>query len=185
MAKITIFGLAGTGTSSTGKELAKRLAYDFISTGGLMRKKAAELNLSIYEFDALCAKNPVHDEHVDFEIKRIGETSDNFVIESRLAWHFIPQSFKIKLICDFDERVHRVARRDGTTVEDAKENTIGREEIFVARNMKKYGIDAFAPDELFDLIIDTTHVPFRDVLDTIMSNLETKLSLVSSSELPK
>ena len=174
MAQITIFGLAGTGTSSTGKELAKRLEYTFISTGSLMRKKASELSLTIYEFDELCSKDHTHDEVLDMDVKKLGTTADNFVVESRLAWHFIPQSFKIKLVCDFHERVHRVARRDSTTEADAKEKTIFREELFLKRNMEKYGIVEFAPDHAFDLIIDTTHIQFKEVLDLIISDITNK-----------
>lgn len=171
MAQITIFGLAGTGTSSTGKEIAKRLNYEFISTGNIMRRKAEELGLSIYEFDELCKKDDHYDRQLDLEIKKIGEIKDNFVIESRLAWHFIPTSFKIKLICDFDERIKRVSRRDDLSLEEAKNKTVTREETFLHRNLSKYGIKEFAPNEVFDLVIDTTHTRFGDVVHMVINEL--------------
>jgi cytidylate kinase len=41
--KITIFGLAGSGTSTIGKLLCEKLGYKFMSSGNIMRSWAKEL----------------------------------------------------------------------------------------------------------------------------------------------
>src|ERR1700722_10395135 len=116
MAKITIFGLAGTGTSSTGKILAETLHYSYHSSGSMFRDHAKKLGLDVYQFVELCTAEPRYNRELDREIELFGKRNDDFVMESRLAWHFIPDSFKIKLVCDLDIRLARVSKRDGITI---------------------------------------------------------------------
>ncbi|MEX1087560.1 MAG: cytidylate kinase family protein, partial [Candidatus Paceibacterota bacterium] len=105
--KITICGLAGTGTSTTGKKLASVLEYEFISSGGIFRAKAAEYGMDLHEFEDLCRSDEKYDRAVDDEIATIGKSKDDIVVESRLAWYFIPDSFKVLLVCDRHTRVSR------------------------------------------------------------------------------
>jgi cytidylate kinase len=46
-----------------------------------------------------------------------------------------------------------------------------REEIFVERNMSKYGIPEFAPDNAFDLVIETTHTSLEGVVKAIIEKV--------------
>ncbi len=171
MAKITIFGLAGTGTSSTGIRLAHDIGYEYISPSSVFRKKAAELGLDVYQFDVLCSTDPKYDREIDEEMKVYGETHNDFIAESRLSWFFVPDSFKIKLVCDFDERINRVALRDKISFEEAQKKTLFREQLHEKRFADYYGIKEFAPDRLFDAVIDTTTTPLHKVLETIKHSL--------------
>jgi cytidylate kinase len=173
MAKITIFGLAGTGTSSVGKRLASELSYTYFSSGQLFRQKAESLGMDLYSFDALVKTRPEYDRDLDQTIASFGKTHDNFIVESRLAWYFIPDSIKIKLTCDFDERVRRVARRDNVTFDYARDKTLQREADGVERYAKAYGITDFAPDKIFELVIDSTHTPVKDIVAHIQQYLST------------
>ncbi|HBT81582.1 hypothetical protein A2757_02995 [Candidatus Giovannonibacteria bacterium RIFCSPHIGHO2_01_FULL_48_47] len=166
MAKITIFGLAGTGTSSVGKILAAKLGYTFLSSGMLFRKMAQENDMSLQDFEKLTNQDPQYDKKLDREIKNFGEKNDNFVVESRLAWHFIPDSIKIKLECDFETRVKRVAARDKISFEEAREHTEFREKMIAERYRKYYGITDFT-DEKFDLVIDTANIDVEAVVGKI------------------
>jgi len=96
MAKITIFGLAGTGTTSAGKMLAEKLGYQFVSSGNMFRDMANENGMTLNEFEEATNKDSKYDDALDQKIKEFGEKNDNFIVESRLAWHFIPDSLKIK-----------------------------------------------------------------------------------------
>jgi CMP/dCMP kinase len=167
MAKITIFRLAGTGTSSIGRELARQLNYQFLSTGDMFRAKALSLGLSLYEFDKVCVADPSYDRALDEELELYGQENDNFVVESRLAWHFIPDSIKIKIACDFTVRVGRVAKRDGVTFEEARDLTLVREEDGRARYQVNYGIANFGDDNHFDLVVDSTETTVEQVVALI------------------
>lgn len=166
--KITLFGLAGTGTTTTGREIATRLNLEFLSTGNMFRAQAAELGLSINELDKLSQVDPKYDRMLDERIADYGRTHDNFLIESRMAWHFIPDSIKIKLFCDFDTRIARVAARDVMSVEEAHRLTVEREQAIFDRYDRYYGVVDCNNDANFDLVIDTTSAPFELVTKQII-----------------
>ncbi|OGF83055.1 hypothetical protein A3B18_02590 [Candidatus Giovannonibacteria bacterium RIFCSPLOWO2_01_FULL_46_13] len=177
MAKITIFGLAGTGTSSTGKMLAEKLGYTFMSSGNMFRKMAEETNHTLKELEELSKKESKYDIELDQKIKKFGEENNNFIVESRLAWYFIPDSLKIKLTCDFDARIERIANREGISAQEAKEHTIHREEAIFERYARYYGITDFSDDK-FDLVINNTDIPLSGVVEKIENFIK------SSSLLP-
>src|SRR3990167_1252605 len=111
MAKITIFGLAGTGTTSAGKMLAEKLGYQFVSSGNMFRDMANENGMTLNEFEEATNKDSKYDDALDQKIKEFGEKNDNFIIESPLAWHFTQGWKKVKLTCDFEGRIRGDAIR--------------------------------------------------------------------------
>lgn len=169
MAKITIFGLAGTGTSSTGKALAKALNVPFLSSGNIFRKKAQDMNMSLIEFEEFTAKDPSYDKVLDGELTAYGKATPAFVVESRLAWYTIPDSLKIKLTCERDERLKRVARRDNISLEQAIADTDYREGKALTHYKDLYGIELYTDDAHFDHVIDTTHMTVDEVVSKIRS----------------
>ena len=88
---------------------------------------------------------------------------DDFIIDSRLAWHFIPDSIKVKLVCNDEVRMKRVSERDEISLEDAKTKTIEREISEKTRYFNYYKIKNYSDDKHFDLIIDTTNISIEEV----------------------
>jgi len=172
MAKITIFGMAGTGKTSSGKEVAKRLGYEFFSGGDFARETAKNLGVSINELDELSKTDSKYDIERDRIIAEFGRTHDNFVVEARLAWHFIPDSFKICFICDFDERTQRIASREKKDIEVVREETKHREDSIYDRFDRYYGIKDFENEKHFDLIIDTENTSFEKVVEEIIMKVQ-------------
>lgn len=167
MVKISLFGNPGTGTSSVGKLFSQRNNLEFVSSGDMFRQLAESLGYELYEFSKLCQENPEYDKQLDIKINKFGQENDNFIIDSRLAWHFIPDSVKIKLICNFDTRIKRISGRDGVSIDFAREKTIFRENSEKLRYKNYYGIDDFTDDNYFDLIINTTNLPIKKVCEKI------------------
>lgn len=168
---ISIFGLAGTGKSTAAKLIAEKLGYEFVSTGNIFRKMAQDRGLDLYEFEKLVTLNPEIDKEFDLEIEKFGKNKDNFVIESRLAWHFIPQSIKFKFVCDDSVRIKRVADRDSITFEKAKEKTLFREREHAGRYKKLYKIEDYNSDKNFDFIINTTLIPPDEIVREVYKKL--------------
>lgn len=164
--------MAGTGKTSTGKEVARRLGYEFFSGGDFARETAKNLGLSINELDELSKTDKKIDIERDRIITEYGRSHDNFVVEARLAWHFIPDSFKICYKCDFDTRTKRIADREKKDVEKVRWETREREKAIYDRFARYYGITDFENEKNFDLVIDTARLNFDQVVLTIMSALK-------------
>ena len=169
---ITIFGLAGTGTSTCGKILAEKLGYEFISTGNMVRKIADEYGMDLHDFEKRLKENPEIDKKLDQKITKIGKEKDNLVIDSRLAWYFIPHSFKVKFLCDNDVRIQRVADRDGIPFEEAENQTLHRESLHVEKYRDLYGIDDYENDINFDLVIESTNLDQNNLVNKIIQFID-------------
>ncbi len=163
MVKISLFGLAGTGTSSVGKVLAEKRGYIFYSSGNIFREMASERGLDLYKFGKLCEKEPQIDMELDKRVEKFGKTNDDFIIDSRLAWHFIPDSIKIKLSCTDEIRIKRVSERDEISFIDAKKKTVEREISEKTRYYNYYKIKDYTDDKHFDLVIDTSDISIEEV----------------------
>lgn len=178
--KITLFGLAGTGTSTVGKMLSKNLDYEFTSSGNMFRKWAEENGMTMEEADVFLKEKPDTHLEIDSQIKTYGEENDNFVIDSRLAWFFIKDSVKIKLACDDEARFKRIADSKGSgriaykneDLEATKIKTLKRQFDHQETITKLYGVEDMNEDRHFDLVIDTTCISPAKVLSRILEYIE-------------
>jgi CMP/dCMP kinase len=175
---ITISGVPGSGKTSVGKLLAARLGYRFYSVGGLRGKMAIERGLTIADLNRIGETDPSTDTTVDDYQRELGATEDDFVIEGRLSWHFIPHSFKVMLTCDARECARRVfeARRRSSegredepvyeSVDDALLQLDQRTASDRRRYAKFYRLDHQDPSH-YDLVIDTTTKNATTVADLV------------------
>jgi CMP/dCMP kinase len=173
--KITIFGNPGTGKSTVGKILASRLGFELKSSGNMFRDMAAELGVTVEELDVRSQHDPQYDIKLDEMVAEYGRTHDNFIFESRLAWHFIPDSIKLSLVCEENEAARRVAEREGISQEKAKENNNLRLATYANRYPVYYpGLQYPPTSNNFDLIVDVTSIPPEEVVKRIVTFLETR-----------
>jgi len=95
MPHIAITGDLGSGKSTVAKMLCEKLGYEYLSTGNIQRAMAAQQGLNTLEFNYLAMTNKSIDEKIDNYLKEINKQERLHVLDSRLAWHFVPRSFKI------------------------------------------------------------------------------------------
>ena len=174
---VTISGKAGSGKSTAAKLLAKRLGFRHYSIGDLMRKMALERGMTLAEFNRLGEKEDFTDKEVDEYQRELGKKEDNFVIDGRLSFHFIPHSFKIFITADLNTRTERVYKDESRHenlkgLEDAKKALVERNKSDLMRYQKYYGIDI--EKEKYDLVIDNLNKPPERVVDEIIRFLEKK-----------
>jgi predicted cytidylate kinase len=171
---IALGGKAGSGKSTVAKLLAKKLNYRHYSMGDFQREIAKQRNLSIFELSKLEEKDPSIDKEVDNLQTSLGN-KDNFVIDSRLGFHFIPKAKKIFLDADFEVRARRIlndkARKENNkNLEKAKENIKQREASEIARYKKYYNLNPYNKKN-FDNIIDTSNSNPEEIVNNILSSL--------------
>lgn len=141
-----------------------------------MRACADDHGIDICDFAEYIKDHPHIDHEIDQRIVAYGQDSNGFVFESRLAWHWIPDSFKIVLTGDEAVFMERIAARENTSVEEATRKTKSRNNANTQRYAALYPHISFPPQEhIFDLIIDTTLIAPDEVVSKILAHLDTQL----------
>ncbi len=169
MAKITLFGMAGTGKGTIRDLLKKKLGYDkSFSCGDFERQVAESRGMTLLEIDRLAKTDSSIDIEQDKVMAEFGKNNDNFIVEGRLAWYFIPDSFKIALLCDFDDRVKRIAKRENKDIAQVEAETLEREKAIAERFETYYNLKDFQNPANFDLSIDTTHLTPDEIVEQII-----------------
>lgn len=177
---ITISGKPGSGKSVVAREIAKRLNLKHYSMGDFQRDIADKRGISITELGRLEEKDRSIDEEVDRRQEELGKKEDNFVIDSRIGFHFIPGSLKIFLDVNFDAGAGRIFRQkrkeeSSATLEGTKKEIRLRVESEKKRYREFYNIDHYDPMN-YDLIIDTTSKRIEQVVDEIVKKVRERYS---------
>ena len=175
---ITLGGHLGSGKSTLGKRLAERLKYKHYSTGGFMRDMALERGISIIEVNHLAESDGgAIDLILDTRQKTLWEKEDNFIIEGRLAFHFIPHAVKVFLTVDSREAARRVYHDDTRRwvethfdIEEAVRNIEIRRKSEEKRYLQYYGVQIYDMS-LYDIVIDTTLIDADAVFEEVMMKL--------------
>jgi CMP/dCMP kinase len=160
---ITIAGSPGSGKSSTAKALAAALQYRHFSSGDVFRQLAAERGESIEAMNISAEVQRDIDVKVDDLLQRMYRTEEKLVIDSRMAWRWMPDSFKVFLVLDPDtaaERIFDNVREEGRQSEDAKSVEEARRSIdrrFASEQRRYralYGVNPTDPLN-FDVVVNT------------------------------
>lgn len=179
---ITITGNLGSGKSSIGKVL-KEQGYEIVSTGNIFRQLAMEKGLSVEEFnkqvnEAAARGDRSVDKLIDDTTTKIGKERDHIMFDSRLAWNFVPDSFKVFVITDIDEASRRVFHdsvransESYETQEACKKALIHRQEMETVRYQEIYHIDYYDMSN-YNLVIESTNASPTEIAEEILKLLD-------------
>lgn len=170
---LTLTGDLGSGKSTVAKILLDRLGLTYYSTGSILRKMAEENGISILEMNERASKDKTIDKQIDDATASLADSQVQYLVDSRLAWHFLPKSFKVKLKVDAKEAAKRVlgdktrsSAEKYVSEEDAFTHLIARRKEEVRRFKEIYKVD-IEDDTQFDLVIDTTNISPEKVANLI------------------
>jgi len=170
---ISMTGELASGKGEVSNILIKKLNYGIYRNGEYFRKLAKEMNMDVTEFNIYVKKHP----EIDFQIERsaaeYAENNDEFIIDARLGWYAVPESFKVYLTVDIDvaakrafEDQNRKSSENFDSIEEQKQDMIKRYELENERYFKLYNV---RKEDLsnYDLVIDTTDLTPQEVADMI------------------
>ena len=177
--KITIAGKAGSGKTSVAETVAKRLGYKHYSAGDLRGRMAMDMGITIDELNEIGKKESWTDTKIDEQSKKIGETEDNFVMDTWLGFHFIPDSLKIFLDVSLGEGARRIFldqrpdEKKQDSIEGVKEMIKKRQEENRVRWKKRYRVD-YLDMANYDFVLDTTGLTKEEVIQKVIDYIRSK-----------
>ena len=121
---------------------------------------------------------------VDQKLRQLGEEEDKLVIDPRLAWHWIPQSFKVYLDLDLNEAAERIIndmseeRRQAEHIPNEPDAYAKMLAERLASESKRY-LNLYQQNpyqtENYDLVVDTKANNVEAVIDLIETAFTTWL----------
>jgi len=182
---ITISGTAGSGKSTVGKILAKRLSAARIYVGGIRRELAKEKGMSIKELNDYAKNHPETDIDVDKkasqDAKNLEKKGQIVIVEGRTQFHFLPDSVKVfikasleiaaeRIWRDLQKKESKEARNEGdiNSLEEMKQEILQRDEEDAQRYLKYYNLD-HRQEKNYDLVIDSSHMSAPAVAEEIIN----------------
>ena len=179
---ITITGETGSGVSTVTNKLADVLVYRKFSAGSIFRTLARQYDMTVDDLNDFARNNGVVDREIDTLIRRNGEGSE-IVLDARLGYYWIHDSFSVYLKVDPDIAAHRIyedisnGRRyeDGaTTINQVIMGIQKQAQSTQERYFRDYGIDV-SNINMFDLVINSDDKSPDEIVTMIKQSYRTWL----------
>lgn len=178
MKHISITGDLGSGKSSVAKIICQQHAFEYFSTGSLQRKLAAEKGMNTLDMNKFSESTKEVDDYIDNFLRNIEAESDNietpYILDSRLAWHFVPSSFKVFIKVKPEVAAQRVLadkvrsnEPDNKDLQSTIANLQARMQSECKRFKEYYDID-YRNEDNFDLVVDSSSLTAEEVAETII-----------------
>lgn len=167
MIKKKIISLAGelsSGKGTVSRILMKELNYGVYRNGDYFRKLAQEKGMSVTEFNEYVKQHTEIDIQIENSAKEYAKNHENFIIDARLGWYAVPESFKVYLKVDIDVAAKRaVENQDEYKSKTERFNTIEEQKAdmqkrYKLENERYYMVYGVRKNDMsnYDLVIDTT-----------------------------
>lgn len=172
--KISLTGDLGSGKSHVSRILSQKLGYRIISTGLIQRQIAEKYGMTTLQLNEYTKSHPEIDDEIDGTITRLQNSSESLIFDSRLAWHFAPDSFKVYLTVDLDEAAKRIFNDSRTSenyqnIQEAREKIMARKNSELERFKNYYNID-YSDLNNYNLVINTSVLTPEQVSNKIIES---------------
>ena len=175
---VAITGDLASGQSTVAKMLSEDLNYDLYRNGAYFRQLAIEKGMSVTEFGEYVEKHPDIDMQIEKSATEYCKTHKNIVIDAKMGWYAVPESFKVYLTVNIDIAAKRAfndpnRKRSESlpTLESQKEDLIKRAKNDLARYLKLYNVRR---DDMsnYDFVLCTDNLTPEEVLNRIKIEYE-------------
>ena len=181
--KITITGDLGSGKSAVSRILCEKTGFDYVSTGRIQRQLAEELGLDTLEMNRRADTDPSIDQRIDGIFVDLGKDPHGYVVDSRMAWFFLPDSFRVYLQAEVAVAAERILgdphrkSEEYESKEEAIRKILARKQSENDRFLLKYGADSTNLHN-FDLVLNTTRRSPEQVAALILKGVQCKAAVV-------
>ena len=170
---ISLGGELASGKGTVSKILMKQLNFGIYKNGDYFRNLAKEMGMDVTTFNIYVEEHPEIDRKIEYSATEYAETHDNFIIDARLGWYAVPESFKVYLKVNIDiaaERAfndpNRKSSESFATVEEQKKDMIKRYNLENERYFQLYGVRK-EDESNYDFVLDTSDLTPNEVADKI------------------
>lgn len=176
MKKRNIISLAGdlaAGKGTVSKILIKDLDYGIYRNGEYARKLARDMGLDITSFNEYLTEHPEIDLQIEKSASEYAKDHDNFIIDARLGWYAVPESFKVYLRVDIDVAAQRafndLNRKSSESFETVEEQKADMQKRFEMENERYWNLYHVRKEDMsnYDLVVDTTNMTPEEVAEEI------------------
>lgn len=170
---ISITGRLGSGKSTVCRLISDRYGYEIFSTGAIQREVAREKGISTLELNELMKIDHSLDDIIDTTTTKLSRerADEKLIFDSRMAWHFAENTFKIFVTVDPMVAAARVFAdpRDVEpykSVEEACDKLVARSKVEQERFVSIYGVDYYDFAN-YNLVVDSSDRTPEEVVDVI------------------
>lgn len=159
--RIAISGDPGSGKTTFSKKVADMTGYELITTGNIFRELAREKGVTLTELNKMAETQKEIDHKVDHFLEELNIRHGNYVLDSRMAWHFVKGAYKIRLTVAPEIAAQRIYADNAQMREKYDSATLALSEVNkrrdseIARYKSLYGVD-ISDEKNFDLVINTS-----------------------------
>ncbi len=178
--KISLAGDLGSGKSTVSKILMPRIDAEYYGTGVIAREIAAQHGLDIAGLNIYMETHPELDHEFDDRLVALSDDPRTLIIDSRMAWHFTRDTYRVYLTVDPMSAAVRIMRADRgevesfASLEDAAERIRARKESEKKRYFELYGVNCKDLDN-YDLVVDTTYASPEEVADVMETGFRRRM----------
>ena len=174
--KISLAGDLGSGKSTVAKIITERTGATYYATGAIMREVARRYGMDIAEFNVYAETHPETDHEIDDGLVRLSDDPRDLIIDSRMAWHFTKNTFRVYMTTEPEISASRImdAKRDVESfgsLEETAAQIVRRRASEKKRYQELYGVDLTDLTN-YTLIVDTSYATPEEVADVILSSLQ-------------
>lgn len=170
---ISLGGELASGKGTVSKILMEELNFGVYKNGDYFRKLAKEMGMDVTSFNIYVKDHPEIDRQIEYSATEYAKNHDNFIIDARLGWYAVPESFKVYLKVDINvaakrafEDETRKSSENFATIEEQKVDIEKRYKLENERYFQLYGVSK-EDESNYDLVIDTTNLTPQEVADKI------------------
>ena len=147
-------GPHGSGRSTQARLIAESFDLRYVSAGMVFRDRAEELGLSLEEMSRKAAEDRDFDNYLDARTKEESRRGGVVIDATLSGWMAEDTDLRIYLSCPLEERIHRIAEREGRALKEVDRETRFREENELRRFRDCYGVD-LEDLSVYDLVVNT------------------------------